>query len=204
MTGTDPRSTVFERRDNLDPPEFPVDDTEPVSVQLARVQLCVALWEEIRRFEAAQRDLDARADAIARRREQNAVQQQLEATGQDAHTVQARAERLYAQRDADRRGRVDLWASQRGLTYCIDTARDQAGRTIERHLLTAPAGHPDLAGPPWKTVRPITYRGQLLVPTVPGETLEAIESWLGLPHDPASSGTPQPSPHPATTGAWSA
>lgn len=32
--------------------------------------------------------------------------------------------------------------------------------------------------------------GGVIVPTLDGDTLEAVESWLGLPHDPAAGGPP--------------
>jgi len=202
IIGTDPRSAVFQRQPDLTQPTYLVDDTEPFAVQYQRVQLQAELWEHIRRYEEEHRRLDAQVAAIRRRETAEVEQQRREEAGLDPVALQQRADRLREQREHQRRGRVELWARQRGLTYHYATSTDERGDLIERHLLTAPQGHPDLGVPPWKTFRPVIHAGQVLVPTVRDESLQAVEQWLGLPSDPAKSGTPQPTPHPATLGRW--
>jgi hypothetical protein len=93
---------------------------------------------------------------------------------------------------ADRRSRVHLWAAQRGLRYVVTASTDHNGNRTEQHRLTAPAGHLDLELEPWEYARPLLLDSQQVVPSVKGDTLDAVETWLGLPHDPAESGTPRP------------
>lgn len=197
MTETDTAAAVFARRPDLTPPEFPIDDTEPLNAQFERVQACVELWEAVRRYEQQQREIDARLDARARRAELEDSR-----PAEDPQAAAARAERRARQLLADRRSRVTLWARQRGLRHVVQTFTDATGTSAERHVLTAPSGHPDLATPPWQHVSPLLIDGQTIVPTVPGDSLADVERWLGIPSDPAKSGEPHPIPHPATTGAW--
>lgn len=195
----DPRTAVFARQPDLTPPtEFLVDESEPFTVAHERIQLQLELWEAVRHYERESRRLDAVAAGMAARVEREAELDALEAARQDADAIRERAERRAAQVMADRRGRVQLWASQRGLAYVVQTSTDRHGDTHERHLLTAPNGHPDLAVPPWVTHRPLVHpNGQVIVQTVQGDSLEAVESWLGLPHDPSKPGTPRPAPEQA-------
>ena len=59
-------AAVFDRHADLTPPEYVTDDAEPFSVQYARVQTQVELWEAVRRYEQQNRSLDAEAAAIER------------------------------------------------------------------------------------------------------------------------------------------
>lgn len=191
--------SIYSRRPDLTPPEHLVDDADPVGVTLQRLTLQVDLWEAVRQYEQGQRRLDAEAAALIARHEADATGpgsiHGLDTTALDL------AELAAIHTEQDRRRRVTLWAEQRGLRHQVETSTDAEGVTRTRHLLTAPAGHPDLATPPWHASRPAIVQGQHLVQTVPADTLAAVETWLGLPHDPTADGTPAPTPHPATTGA---
>lgn len=180
-------AAVFDRHADLTPPEYVTDDAEPFSVQYARVQTQVELWEAVRRYEQQNRSLDAEAAAIER-----ALDRAEQAEALDPTEDRERAERRAEQAMADRRSRVHLWATQRGLRYVVTASTDHNGNRTEQHRLTAPAGHLDLELEPWEYARPLLLDSQQVVPSVKGDTLDAVESWLGLPHDPAESGTPRP------------
>lgn len=180
-------AAVFDRHADLAPPEYVTDDAEPFSVQYARVQTQVELWEAVRRYEQQNRTLDAEAAAIER-----ALDRAEQAEALDPYEEQERAARRAEQTMADRRSRVHLWAAQRGLRHVVTTSTDHNGNRTDQHRLTAPAGHPDLELEPWEHARPLLLDSQQVVPSVKGDTLDAVESWLGLPHDPAESGTPRP------------
>ncbi|MGV8872288.1 MAG: hypothetical protein ACOH2Q_07160 [Rhodococcus sp. (in: high G+C Gram-positive bacteria)] len=183
MGMTDPRSAVFERQPSLSPPEFPVVESEPVDVQLRRVQAHSELWDAVVDCERKQRRLD---DLVAARTMQRAagVDPQIEVEAR-------RTERAEVQVQNDRRSRVRLWAVQSGLRYVVQTLTDVHGTRTERHLLTAPASHPDLEREPWEHHTPVVVDGQTVVPGVRGDSLEAVEGWLGLPSDPSMAGTPR-------------
>lgn len=185
-------ATIFDRHADLTPPEYLTDDAEPFSVQYARVQTQVELWEAVRQYEQQNRTLDAQAVAIER-----AEARAEQADTDDTAETEARAARRAEQTLADRRSRVHLWASQRGLRYVVSTHTDHHGNRTEQHRLTAPAGHLDLELEPWENATPLLLGSQQVVHSVKGETLESVESWLGLPHDPTASGTPRPSRTPA-------
>lgn len=185
-------ATVFDRRTDLTPPEYLTDDAEPFSVQYARVQTQVELWEAVRHYEQQNRTLDAQAVAIER-----AATRAEQADTEDTAEAEARTARRAEQALADRRSRVHLWASQRGLRYVVSTRTDHHGNRTEQHRLTAPAGHLDLELEPWENTTPLMLDSQQVVHSVKGDTLESVESWLGLPHDPTASGTPRPSRTPA-------
>lgn len=189
MTAPAPLAALLARRDDLsEPTEWQVDDAEPLEVARERVALQRALWQAVRDYEQANRRLDARAAAHDRA----AARRVAELEDADAYAEAAeQADRRAEQVARDRRGRVRLHAEAQGLAYIVDTFTDADGRHTERHLLTAPAGHAALtdSGAPAGSL-PIRRAGGVIVPTLDGDTLEAVESWLGLPHDPAAGGPP--------------
>lgn len=199
MTGQHPDLFLFQRRAHLNTPDYRVDHTEPADIAHQRIQTQADLWAAIETYEQANRRLDGQLsyrEAAAAQRRRAAHQDEI------AARADARADLWAEQNRADRIQRAAVWAEQRGLRHEVDTFTDGHGDRHERHLLTAPAGHPDLAVPAWQSPSlAAVVDGQQVVPTVDGVTLEAVETWLGLPHDPAKSGAPQPTPHPATIGA---
>lgn len=177
------------RADLTEPTEWLVDETEPLEIARERIGLQRALWQAVRDYETANRHLDEQAAAHRRAEARRAAQ--LEAAETDAETAEW-ADRRAEQVANDRRSRVRLHAEAQGLTYTERVHTDAAGHRNERHLLTAPAGHPALTDlPPWApTPALIRHAGGVIVPTLDGDTLEAVESWLGLPSDPAAGGPP--------------
>lgn len=174
------------RPDLTEPTEWLVDETEPLEVALERVRLQQALWRAVADYETANRRLDARADALDRAEHNRAAS--LEATAASADAAEWEARRA-EQIDRDRRGRVRLHAEAQGLRYVVDAHTDADGYRHERHLLTAPAGHPALTDP--GAAGPLIRRaGGVIVPTLEADTLEAVEAWLGLPSDPSAGGPP--------------
>ena len=114
-------AAVFDRHADLTPPEYAIDDAEPFSVQYARVQTQVELWEAVRRYEQQNRSLDAEAAAIER-----ALDRAEQAEALDPAEDRERAERRAEQAMADRRSRVHLWAAQRGLRYVVTASTDHS------------------------------------------------------------------------------
>lgn len=177
------------RADLTEPTEWLVDETEPLEVARERVALQQALWQAVRDYETANRRLDEQA--AAHRRAETRRTATLETAETDAHAAKWAA--IHAEQVAnDRRSRVRLHAEANGLTYTERVHTDAAGDRHERHLLIAPTGHPALTDlPPWApTPALIRHAGGVIVPTLDGDTLEAVESWLGLPSDPAAGGPP--------------
>lgn len=177
------------RADLTEPTEWLVDETEPLEIARERVALQQALWQAVHDYETANRRLDEQAaaqDRAAVRRTERAAA--AEADADAAEWADRRAEQVAN----DRRSRVRLHAEAQGLTYTERVHTDAAGHRHERHLLTAPAGHPALTDlPPWApTPTPIRHAGGVIVPTLEGDTLEAVEAWLGLSSDPAAGGPP--------------
>lgn len=175
------------RADLTEPREWLVDETEPLEIARERVALQQALWRAVRDYETANRHLDEQAAAHDRAEARRAAR--LEAAETEAEAAE-RAARRAEQMHRDRLGRVRLHAEAQGLTYLEHTYTDADGRRHERHLLTAPDGHPALTDPAAPGGLPIRRGGGVIVPTLDGDTLEAVESWLGLPHDPSAGGPP--------------
>lgn len=189
MTTTPPATdaALFARRSSLTEPEYPVDPGEPVRVQHARVQAMVTLWAAVVDYERTMQRIDRAAAALA-----NAATEGPRAIrGGDALEHEQRAERYAARVMADRLSRVDLWAHQAGLRHVVQAYTDGHGIHRERHLLTAPPGHPALEVQPWEHPSALLVDGQTVVPGVRADTLDAVEDYLGLPHDPNRSGTPR-------------
>ena len=187
MTAPDPLAGLLARRTDLtEPTEWLVDETEPLEIARERIALQRALWQAVHDYETANRRLDEQAAAHDRAAARRAEQvQTIDADADAADRAARRAEQV----DRDRRGRVRLHAEAQGLAYVVDTSTDADGYRHERHLLTAPAGHPALTDP--GAAGPLIRRaGGVIVPTLDGDTLEAVEAWLGLPSDPAAGGPP--------------
>lgn len=188
------RTQMFRRISDLETsPEFPIPEGEPVGVSAERVQSHVRLWEARQRWEREQRSLDAQAAAVVsaqrRRAEEVATRNQLTDEQVDERT----ARRVLSERLA----RVRLAAEQSGLTHHIERINLPGYDDQETHRLLAPHGHPALRPlHPWDKA-PAERRsaeGLLLVDVE--TTLDAVESWLGLPADPL-----QPrAPHDPETG----
>ena len=187
MTAPDPLAGLLARRTDLtEPTEWLVDETEPLEIARERIALQRALWQAVHDYETANRRLDEQAAAHDRAAARRAEQvQTIDADADAADRAARRAEQV----DRDRRGRVRLHAEAQGLAYVVDTSTDADGYRHERHLLTAPAGHPALTDP-GAAGTPIRRAGGVIVPTLDGDTLEAVEAWLGLPSDPAAGGPP--------------
>lgn len=181
------------RADLTEPTEWQVDETEPLEIARDRIALQRALWQAVRDYETANRHLDEQAAAYRRAETRHAAR--LEAAETDADAAEW-ADRRAEQVANDRRGRVRLHAEAQGLTYTERVHTDADGHRHERHLLTAPAGHPALTDlPPWApTPALIRHAGGVIVPTLEGDTLEAVEDWIGLPHD--LTGGPPPLRYP--------
>lgn len=189
MTAPASLAALLARRDDLtEPREWLVDETEPLEIARERIALQQALWQVVRDYETANRRLDARAAAYDRAAARRAgVLEDANAHAEAAEQAARRTEQVAR----DRRGRVQLHAEAQGLAYVVDSFTDADGRRTERHLLTAPVGHPALTDPDAPAgSRPIRRAGGVLVPTLDGDTLEAVESWLGLLHDPVAGGPP--------------
>ena len=188
MTAPASLAALLARRDDLtEPREWLVDETEPLEIARERVALQQALWQAVHEYETANRRLDEQTAAHRRAEARRAAS--LEATAASADAAEQAA--LRAEQVArDRRGRVRLHAEAQGLAYVVDTSTDADGYRHERHLLTAPAGHPALTDPAAPGGLPIRRGGGVIVPTLDGDTLEAVEAWLGLPSDPAAGGPP--------------
>lgn len=172
---------LFRRRPDLAMPQLPDDEHESDAVRRTRVAAAVALWDAHVSYERELRRIDQTAAAEAAAAARPAADP--DAAWRDAQ----RAERRAAQELEDRRARVRLAAEQRGLRYVVSTEGDATGWARELHRLTAPHGHPDTARPPWDTGSAIIVAGEVLVPGV-GDTLDACETYLGLPHNAAQGG----------------
>lgn len=188
MTAPASLAALLARRDDLSKPtEWLVDETEPLEIARERVALQRDLWHAVREYETANRRLDEQAAAHRRAEARRAARLEVAAT--DAETAEQAARRA-EQVARDRRGRVRLHAEAQGLAYLEHAYTDADGIRHERHLLTAPEGHPALTDPAAPGGLPIRRGGGVIVPTLDGDTLEAVESWLGLPHDPSAGGPP--------------
>lgn len=188
MTAPASLAGLLARRDDLtEPREWLVDETEPLEIARERVALQQALWQAVHEYETANRRLDEQTAGHRRAEARRAARLEVAAT--DAETAEQAARRA-AQIANDRRGRVRLHAEAQGLTYLEHTYTDADGIRHERHTLTAPDGHPALTDPAAPGGLPIRRGGGVIVPTLDGDTLEAVEDWLGLPHDPAAGGPP--------------
>lgn len=190
MTAPASLAALLARRDDLtEPTEWQVDETGPLEIARERIALQQPLWHAARDYETANRRLDEQV--LAHRRAEARRTATLETAETDAHAATWSA--IHAEQVAnDRRSRVRLHAEANGLTCTERIYTDAAGDHQERHLFIAPTGHPALTDiPPWApTPTPIRHAGGVIVPTLDGDTLEAVESWLGLPHDPAAGGPP--------------
>lgn len=188
MTAPASLAALLARRADLtEPTEWLVDETEPLEIARERVALQQALWQAVHEYETANRRLDEQTASHRRAEARRAAR--LEAAATDAETAEQAARRA-AQVANDRRGRVRLHAEAQGLTYLEHTYTDADGIRHERHTLTAPDGHPALTDPAAPGGLPIRRGGGVIVPTLDGDTLEAVEDWLGLPHDPFAGGPP--------------
>lgn len=188
MTAPASLAALLARRDDLtEPREWLVDETEPLEIARERIALQQALWHAGRDYETANRRLDEQAAAHDRAKVRRAARLEDAETNADAAE---QAARRAAQVANDRRGRVRLHAEAQGLTYLEDAYTDADEYRHERHTLTAPSGHPALTDPAAPGGLPIRRGGGVIVPTLDGDTLEAVEDWLGLPHDPTAGGPP--------------
>lgn len=188
MTAPASLAALLARRDDLSKPtEWLVDETEPLEIARERVALQQALWQAVHEYETANRRLDEQTASHRRAEARRAARLEVAAT--DAETAEQAARRA-AQVANDRRGRVRLHAEAQGLAYLEHAYTDADGIRHERHLLTAPDGHPALTDPAAPGGLPIRRGGGVIVPSLDGDTLEAVEAWLGLPSDPAAGGPP--------------
>lgn len=176
------------RADLTEPTTWQVDDREPLEVARERVALQQALWQAVADYEQANRRLDARAAALDKAAARRAATVKSSEAEADAAQWQAHLDQQFLN---DRRSRVRIHAEAQGLNYVVDSHTDENGTRHERHLLIAPAGHPALtdSGASGGSL-PIRRAGGLIVPTLDGDTLEAVENWIGLPHDPSVGGPP--------------
>lgn len=182
------------RTDLTEPREWLVDETELLEIARERIALQRDLWQAVRDYETANRHLDEQVAAHRRAEARRTVT--LETAETDADAAEWAARRAQ-QVTHDRRSRARLHAEANGLTYTWTAHTDADGYRHERHLLIAPAGHPALTDLPSWAPRPtpIRHAGGIIVPTLTEDTLEAVEAWLGLPHDP-SAGSPPPLRYP--------
>ncbi|MEH6624190.1 MULTISPECIES: hypothetical protein [Dietzia] len=188
MTAPASLAALLARRDDLtEPREWLMDETEPLEIARERIALQRDLWHAVRDYETANRHLDEQAAGHRRAEARRAARR--EAADTDAETAEQTARRA-AQVANDRRGRVRLHAEAQGLTYLEHTYTDADGIRHERHTLSAPDGHPALTDPASPGGLPIRRGGGVIVPTLDGDTLEAVEDWLGLPQDPSAGGPP--------------